>query len=512
VLLSDVVQASARVAATGSRLEKVAHLADLIRRGSPAETTILIPYLSGSLPQGRVGLGWAALQAAMAGGAADRPSLDLREVDAAFGRIATVSGKGAARAKAQLLADLFSRGTDDERQFLARLVMGELRQGAEEGVMLEAVARAADVSPDAVRRAVMAAGDLVTAARAALADGEAGLRGLAVRLFRPVQPMLAQAAADPDEALDQLGEAALEWKLDGARIQVHKAGDEVRVFSRQLREVTAAVPEVVELVRSLSPRELILDGEVIALRPDGTPHPFQVTMRRFGRKLEVDRLRADLPLTPFGFDLLYLDGAPLLDQPYTRRIAALQDALPPGVVVPRTVTADREAARAFLAEARRRGHEGIMAKRLDAPYAAGRRGSAWLKVKPAATLDLVVLAAEWGHGRRRGWLSNLHLGARDPATGGFVMLGKTFKGLTDEMLTWQTERLLALEVARDAYTVYVRPELVVEVAFNDVQASPQYPGGVALRFARVKRYRPEKPAREADTIAEVRRLQAGVAE
>ena len=504
--LDDVVQASARVTATGSRLEKVAQLAGLLSRAAADDAVLAIHYLSGALPQGRIGLGWAALQSGLGEGAVETPALTLREVDATFARIATVSGKGAAREKARLLRELLARASVEERHFLGRLVMGELRQGAEAGLMLEAVARAAGVPVDAVRRGMMTTGDLSAVARVALGEGEAGLAGLAVRLFRPVQPMLAQAAADPDEALEQLGEAALEWKLDGARIQVHKAGDEVRVFSRQLREVTAAVPEVVELVRLAPAHDLILDGEAIALRPDGSPHPFQVTMRRFGRRLEVDRLRTELPLTAFAFDLLYRDGASALDEPYARRIAALGEVLPAEAVVPRTVTAAPAAARAFLDDARRRGHEGIMAKRLDAPYAAGSRGSAWLKVKPAVTLDLVVLAAEWGHGRRRGWLSNLHLGARDPATGGFVMLGKTFKGMTDEMLAWQTDRLLALEVARDAHVVHVRPELVVEVAFNDVQASPQYPGSVALRFARVKRYRPDKAAGAADTITDVRRL------
>jgi DNA ligase-1 len=308
------------------------------------------------------------------------------------------------------------------------------------------------------------------------------------------------------EALDQLGEAALEYKLDGARIQVHKAADEVRVFSRHLREVTPAVPEVVAVVRTLPARELILDGEVIALRDDGTPHPFQTTMRRFGRKLDVDRLRGELPLSPFFFDLVYLDGGALLDEAGRRRFSALVEVVPSALVVPQTTTADRVAAEAFFREALARGHEGIMAKALDAPYAAGSRGSAWLKVKAARTLDLVVLAAEWGSGRRQGRLSNLHLGARDPERNAFVMLGKTFKGLSDELLAWQTEQLLAREIGRDQYTVFVRPELVVEIAFNDIQESPRYPGGLALRFARVKRYRPDKPAAEADTFATVQEL------
>jgi DNA ligase-1 len=350
-------------------------------------------------------------------------------------------------------------------------------------------------------------------ARAALTEGAAGLARFSVQLFRPVLPMLAETAEDEESALAALGEAVLEYKVDGARIQVHKSGDQVRIFSRRLNEVTGAVPELVEAVRALPARELILDGEAIALRPDGTPQPFQTTMRRFGRKLEVERLVRELPLTPFFFDVLYLDGAALLDEPLERRVAALGEAVTPSLVIPRMVTASAAEAADFLSAALARGHEGVMAKALESPYEAGRRGSRWLKVKPAQTLDLVVLAAEWGYGRRHGWLSNLHLGARDPVRGGFVMLGKTFKGMTDAMLAWQTTRLLGLEVARDQYTVYVRPELVVEVAFNDVQASPQYPGGLALRFARVKHYRPDKAAGEADTLATleaIHRRQAGL--
>jgi DNA ligase-1 len=320
--------------------------------------------------------------------------------------------------------------------------------------------------------------------------------------------MLAQPAADPEEALARLERAALELKLDGARVQVHKAGDEVRVWSRRLHEVTAAVPEVVEAVRALPARELVLDGEAIALAPDGRPRPFQETMRRFGRRLDVERMRAALPLDAFFFDVLYRDGAETLDAPAAERSAILADALPPRLVVPRLVTADVAEAERFLDEAIERGHEGAMAKALDAPYAAGARGRSWLKLKLAHTLDLVVLAAEWGSGRREGWLSNLHLGARDPDTNGFVMLGKTFKGLTDEVLAWQTTELLAREIGRDAWTVHVRPELVVEIALSDVQTSPGYPAGLALRFARVKRYRPDKGAADADTLATVRTLHA----
>jgi DNA ligase-1 len=340
----------------------------------------------------------------------------------------------------------------------------------------------------------------------ALAEGQHGLSRFIVQILQPVRPMLADTAEDVEAALGRLGEAAFEYKLDGARIQVHKAGDEVKVFSRHLREVTAAVPEVVEVTRALPARELILDGEVIALRTDGRPHPFQLTMQRFGRKLDVERLRSELPLTPFFFDALDVDGEPLIDEPQSRRFDALVRVVPQPLVVPHIVASDDERADAFLDEAMRRGHEGVMAKSREAVYAAGSRGSAWLKVKPARTLDLVVLAVEWGSGRRRGWLSNLHLGARDAERGGFVMLGKTFKGLTDEMLAWQTEKFLQLEIGRDDHTVYVRPEVVVEVAFNDLQVSPQYPGGLALRFARVKRYRTDKPASEADTFATLQRI------
>src|SRR5207244_5917319 len=331
----------------------------------------------------------------------------------------------------------------------------------------------------------MLAGDLGAVAHAALTEGGPGLARYRVEVFRPLQPMLAQAADDVLDALTQLGEAAFEYKLDGARIQAHKQGDEVRVFSRQLNDVTVAVPEVVEAARQLTLREAILDGEAIALRPDGRPQPFQVTMRRFGRKLDVERLRAELPLAVFFFDILYADGMALLDEPYARRVAALDAIVPLERRVPRLRTADAREAAAFYERALAAGHEGLMAKALGARYEAGARGAAWLKIKPARTLDLVVLAAEWGHGRRRGRLSNIHLGARDPDTGSFVMLGKTFKGMTDEMLAWQTTKLLELETTRDQSTVYVRPDLVVEVAYNDIQASPQYPGGLALRFARV---------------------------
>jgi DNA ligase-1 len=504
--LDQLAETSRRVSEVSGRLEKIRLLADLLRRVPPAEIEIATAYLCGVVPQ-RLGIGWAALRDAAGDAAAQEPAVELLETARIFDRVAGVSGKGAATEKRRLLYELLSRLTRDEQRFLFGLLTGEIRQGALESVVTDAVALAAGLRPEAVRRAVMMAGQLPPVARAALTEGETGLSRFAVQVFRPVQPMLAGSADDETAALSELGEAALEWKLDGARVQIHKAGDVVRVYSRALNDVTSAVPEVVEMARALPAKEIVVEGEVIALQPDGRPYPFQATMTRFGRRLDVERARESLPITPVLFDLLYLDGTPLLDEQYRRRFDSLVAAVPSSLVIPRMITASAAEAEEFLAQALDRGHEGIVAKALDAAYEAGRRGRRWLKIKPARTLDLVVLAAEWGHGRRKGWLSNLHLGARNPVDGSFVMLGKTFKGLTDDMLAWQTARLQELEAARDAYTVYVRPELVVEVAFNEVQSSSQYPGGVALRFARVKRYRPDKAAAEADTIEEVKRLQ-----
>ena len=505
--LADVVDASRRVTEVSGRLEKIGLLASLLSRVPPEEIEIAVAFLSGTYRQPKLNVGYAALQAASEGSSAASPTLELIDVDAVFEQISRVAqGKGSTAERQRLLRELFARATGDEQHFLFRLVIGELRQGAVEGLMLEAVARAARVPAEQVRRARMMAGDLTTVAKAALTGDVAELAGFATQLFRPVHPMLAGSADDAEVAIGELGEAALEYKLDGARIQIHKAGDQVAVYSRRLNDVTAAVPEVVEAVRLLPARELILDGEVIGLRANGTPHPFQVTMSRFGRRLDIERMRQELPLTPFFFDLLYLDGGSLVDEPARRRLSTLAGLAPSSMVVPRLVTDSADEATRFLRTALERGHEGIMAKALDAPYEAGHRGRRWLKIKPANTLDLVVLAAEWGHGRRQGWLSNLHLGARNPTDGGFVMLGKTFKGMTDAMLDWQTKRLLELEIARDGITVHVRPELVVEVAFNEVQGSTQYPGGVALRFARIKRYRTDKQAAEADTIGAVQEI------
>jgi DNA ligase-1 len=434
-------------------------------------------------------------------------TLTLQAVDESLEKIAAISGKGSASERQRLLTVLFAAATAPEQDFLARLIAGELRQGALAGIMEEGLARATEIPIAEIRRAMMLSGDPEAVARAVLHEGRAALARFRVELFRPVQPMLAQPADDLDQALERLGEAALEYKLDGARVQLHKSGGDVRVFTRRLNDVTAAVPELVATARALPARELILDGEAIALRPDGRPLPFQVTMRRFGRRMDVERLQAELPLHTYFFDILRRDGTDLFDVPAEERFRALAEAAP-GRTVPRRVTADPAAAAAFLEEALLSGHEGLMAKALAAPYEAGRRGFSWLKVKAAHTLDLVVLAAEWGHGRRAGRLSNIHLGARDPVSGGFVMLGKTFKGMTDAMLEWQTERFQELAVATDGHTVHLRPELVVEVAFNDVQESPHYPAGLALRFARVKRYRPDKAPEQADTIETVRAIHA----
>jgi DNA ligase 1 len=503
--LGELVETSNGVAAVSGRLDKVGRLADLLGRLAPEEIALAVAFLSGALRQGRIGLGWRLVASARVVTPAETSAVDLREVDAVFERIARAAGAGSIVEKTGLLRDLFGRVTADEQSFLVRLLTGELRQGALEGVLTDAVARAASLPSALVRRAAMMAGELPQVAHAALVEGESGLARFSVELLRPVQPMLADSADDVEDALGRVGDAAFEWKLDGARIQAHKAGDEVRVFSRNLRDVTAAVPEVVEALRGLPARDLIVDGEVIALRSDATPHPFQVTMSRFGRRLDIDRLRHELPLTPFFFDCLFLDGAPLIDAAQRVRFDTLSHVAP-GLVVPHLVGATREQAEAFVAAALARGHEGAMAKAPDAPYAAGRRGQAWLKIKAAKTLDLVVLAAEWGSGRRQGWLSNLHLGARDPETNGFVMLGKTFKGMTDALLAWQTERLQAIAIGHEGHVVHVRPELVVEIAFNDLQESPVYPGGLALRFARVKRYRTDKTAADADTIATVREI------
>jgi DNA ligase-1 len=506
VLLSEIAQASDAVASTPARLGKVELLAACLARLEPHEVQAAVAFLSGELRQRQIGVGWAALRQVPE--PATAPTLTVAEVDAAFERVGRQAGAGSQGERRRLLAALLGQATAAEQRFLVRLLSGELRQGALDGVMAEAVARAAGVPGAEVRRALMLRGALGAVAEAALSAGAAGLRSFRLQVGRPLQPMLASTATGVEAALQRVCPAAVEWKLDGARVQLHKDGGEVRVFTRTLDDITARVPEVVEVARGLPARAAVLDGELIALRADGRPHPFQVTASRLGSRLEVERLRGALPLTLFLFDALHLDGEDLIDRGGAERHAALAALVPEALWVPRVVTDQATVAAAFLRDALARGHEGVLLKSLTAPYEAGRRGASWVKVKPVHTLDLVVLAAEWGHGRRRGWLSNLHLGARDPR-GGFVMLGKTFKGLTDELLAWQTERLQQLRVTGDDWVVQVRPELVVEVAFDGVQASPRYPGGVALRFARVLRYRPDKRPEEADTIDMVRAIHAG---
>ena len=505
----ELVETSARIAESSGRLRKIELLATLLRGLEPNEVSIALGFLTGWPRQGKLGVGWATLDAARPPEAAAASELTLTDVDEAFTQIKAVKGKQSGAERRRMLAALMARATAPEQQFLFALAVGEVRHGALEGVMAEAVAKASGLPADRVRRAAMLAGDLGAVAEAVLTQGEVGLTQWSLQLFRPIQPMLADSAPNVEEALHELGDGtpvSIEWKLDGARIQVHKQGDRVAIYTRSLNEVTAAVPEVVEAVRRLPADALILDGEVIALDAGARPLPFQVTMRRFGRRLDIASLQAELPVVPFFFDILKQDGEDLLDAPFRERLTLLESVIARPMCVPRVITADVEEAKRFEAAALDRGHEGLMAKSLDAPYAAGRRGSAWVKIKTARTLDLVVLAVEWGSGRRKGWLSNIHLGARDPRTGGFVMLGKTFKGMTDELLEWQTKELLARETHRDGHIVYVRPELVVEIAFNEVQQSPHYPGGVALRFARVKGYRHDKRPEDADTIDAVLRF------
>ena len=505
MLLDDVVATSTDVGAASSRLAKIARIAELLTAADPGEVAVVVSWLSGELPQRQIGVGWAALRTLPAPAA--EPSLSVADVDAAFTAIGAVAGKGSQARRAELIGDLFAAATEPEQVFLRRLLGGELRQGALAGVMADAVARAGGIPATAVRRAAMLGGDLPGVAAAALTGGAAALADFTLRVGRPVGPMLAQTSTGVGDALHRLGgEAVFEAKLDGARVQIHRSGDEVTVYTRSLDDVTARLPEVVEATLALPVTDLIADGEAIALRPDLRPHRFQVTASRFGRSVDVAAARAAQPLSVFFFDVLHLDGTDLLDEPAHVRAAALDAVVPARHRVDRLVTADAVAAQEFLDRTLAAGHEGVMAKSLSSPYEAGRRGAGWLKVKPVHTLDLVVLAVEWGSGRRTGKLSNIHLGARDPA-GGFVMLGKTFKGMSDAMLDWQTVRFTELATGPlDQYVVPLRPEQVVEIAFDGVQGSSRYPGGMALRFARVVRYRDDKGPAEADTVDTVRAL------
>jgi DNA ligase 1 len=505
--LAELVALVGRLRATTKKTEKIALIAALLQQAREREIELLALYLTGTLAQGRIGIGYRGLQAAMPSGPAIGEPLTLAGLDQALAELAKEQGQGSGERRARGLRALLERADDPGRRFLFELLTGEVRQGALDGLVLEAIAKASALPAAELRPASMFAPTIGALARTALEEGSAGLAQFSLQLLSPVAPMLANPAGDAEEALERLGEAAFEYKLDGARLQVHRAGDEVRVFTRHLQDVTARVPEVVEWARALPVREAVVEGEALALRPDGRPRPFQETMRRLGRRLDVETARASVPLSSFFFDCLYLEGeGPLVGRPYAERIERLGRIVAPGSLLPRVVTGDAEEAERFFAQAVEAGHEGLMAKSLSAPYAAGQRGFNWLKLKPHHTLDLVVLAVERGSGRRQRWLSNLHLGARDAESGQFVMLGKTFKGLTDEMLEWQTQALQALQVESDGWVVRVRPELVVEIAFSDVQESPRYPAGLALRFARVRRYRPEKPAAEADTLQAVRAI------
>ncbi len=504
MLLGELVRTTDAVASTRSRLAKVDALAGLLRRLEPADIATAVGLLIARPRQGRVGVGWRGMAAAMGEPAAE-PSLTVADLDAALDRLLGTAGAGSAAERAAALKLLTAAATEREQAFIAGVLLGELRTGALEGVLTDAIARAADRPVDAVRRAAMLSGDLGGTALLAITGTAAELDAVGLVVGRPVQPMLASTAASTSAALEITGEASVEYKLDGARIQVHRAGDEVRIFTRTLAEVTHRLPEVVEVVRSLPVHDVILDGETLALDEDGGPRPFQETMSRFG----ADAARTTV-LHPWFFDVLHLDGRDLLDEPLSTRIGVLE-RIAPGHRIPGEITADPDVAERVSRDALDAGHEGVVVKAVGSAYAAGRRGSNWVKVKPVLTYDLVVLACEWGSGRRTGLLSNLHLGALDPAgefgePGGYVMVGKTFKGLTDALLRWQTGRFQELEVRRTAGTVWLEPITVVEIAIDGVQNSPRYPGGIALRFARVKRYRDDKTAAEADTIQTLRAL------
>ncbi|GAA3534444.1 putative DNA ligase [Aeromicrobium flavum] len=502
MLLAELVATSVEVAATRSRKAKVALLAQLLGRAEPDELEIVVSYLGGALRQRRTGLGWKGVSDPVA--PADEPTLGVLEVDEAFEVISRLSGPGSQATRKQAVAEVFGRATAAEQDWLRAIVTGNLRQGALDAVTQEAVALVAEVPPAAVRRAAMLAGSTVAAAHAAF-EGEEALAAIGLQVGRPVLPMLASSAPDVAGAMaglspDGTTEVAVDAKLDGIRIQVHRDGDAVLVVTRSLDDITARLPEVVEIARSLPATRFVLDGEALALADDGRPLAFQDTASRTAQA-------AGVAITPHFFDVLHVDGRDLLDAPGHERLAALDALVPEAHRVRRLVTSDPAAADAFAAETVAAGHEGVVLKDLSAPYAAGRRGAAWVKVKPVHTLDLVVLAVEWGSGRRRGWLSNIHLGARDESSPtGFVMLGKTFKGMTDEILAWQTERFLALETHREGHVVHVRPEQVVEIAFDGLQRSTRYAGGLALRFARVIRYRDDKGPADADTIETIRSL------
>jgi DNA ligase 1 len=496
-LLIDAVTASREVTDTRSRSRKVAILAELLRRLEPDEIVPTVGFLAGAPRQGRVGVGYSTIHR-LEHDPAEEPSLTIEDLDRAISAVERTTGSGSAAVRRELLGDLLERATSEEADFIRRLFTGELRQGALAGLMVDAVAKAAGVPGELARRALMLSGDLTRTAEIAIAGGEDGLREVGFEIFRPIFPMLASTAESARDALEGFERASVEWKLDGIRIQIHRRGDEVRVYTRNLNDITETLPGIVGAVRSLPVTQAVLDGEALWMSEEG-PAAFQDTVS------QIDSQAPPEGIVTFLFDALHVEGEDLLDAPLEERAARLE-AIAPELRIPSELTSDPDAAERILAEALAAGHEGIVVKDASSRYSAGRRGKAWRKVKPVRTYDLVVLGAEWGHGRRRGWLSNLHLGARDPRMGGFVMVGKTFKGMTDELLEWQTQELLGRETDRRGIAVMVRPELVVEIALDGVQSSTRYPGGVALRFARVKRYRPDKDANEADTIDDLRAL------
>jgi DNA ligase 1 len=501
VRFAELVSTSDAVSGTRSRKKKAELLSRLLRRATPEELPVVVLYLCGIVPQGKIGVGWAALAKARDVPPSTAPELEVLEVHHALSEIASPSGAGSGTARQQALGRLFSRATAEERDLLGGILLGEIRQGGLEGIMIESLALAFGIDAGAIRGAYMLAGDLGRVADALVREGATGLARFALVPFHPVHPMLAQPSDDVEEAIAELGECSLDWKLDGARVQVHRVGDDVRIFTRNLADVTPSLPEVVEIARGLPGGALILDGEAIALRPDGSPRPFQATMSRFSTKVDVDAARRGTELSVFFFDCLLAETS-LLAMPLRERLAVLDAVVPEANRMPRIVTDDPVVARTFYEDTLRRGHEGAVLKALASPYEAGARGGSWRKLKRAHTLDLAILAAEWGHGRRQGFLSNVHLGARTPD--GFVMLGKTFKGMTDAMLAFQTEKLQELAIRSEGHVVHVRPELVAEVAFQDVQASPRYPAGMALRLARIVRYRPDKGPGDVSSLDEVR--------
>ena len=498
-LLTEVVTASRDLSDTSSRSEKIGILAELLGRLDASEVAVAVGFLAGVPRQGRVGIGYSTIYGIKRAPAREA-SLTIDELDRAIAEVQGTTGSGSAAKREQILGELLDRATDQEADFVKRLFTGELRQGALTGLMVDAIANAAEVSGELARRTLMPSGDLMRTAEIAITQGEDGLRGVGFEIFRPILPMLASTAASVPEAVGSFDLSSVEWKLDGIRIQIHRRDEEIRVYTRNLNDITHTLPGIVAAVRLLPLNQAVFDGEALWMSEDG-PAAFQDTVS------QIDSAAPPEGIVTFLFDVLHIEGDDLLDTPLEERAARLE-RIASQLKIPSVITSDPETAQRVLDEALDAGHEGVVIKDAASPYSAGRRGKAWRKVKPVLTYDLVVLGAEWGHGRRRGWLSNLHLGARDPSSGEFVMVGKCFKGLTDELLEWQTKELLARETGRQGIAVLVRPELLVEIALDGVQSSTRYPGGVALRFARVTRYRPDKSAAEADTIDDLRALLA----